>query len=123
METSLGRPNGKIKAPRRRGPIGITIKKWFVLSAAGIVALFGLLGLFGKNGILDMLHLKSIHRNLQRENLALLQKQEKLKGEMARLGDLHYVEFLARDQMGLMRPNEVFVILEPSPPHSSIDNL
>ena len=103
---------GKKNLVRKRGRIGSSIRRWSLISAAGIVLVFGILGLFGKNGVLDMVKLKYLHQSLQKENLSLLETQEELKSEIARLHDGRYVEYLARERLGLMHPNEVFIILD-----------
>lgn len=108
---------GTRKSPERRPSIiGQTLKRWFLLASLGIVTLFGILGLFGKNGVLDMIRLKSLHRGLDEEIAELQNEQEELKSEIARLKDPRYVEFLARDRLGLLRANEIFIVLDPEPP-------
>ena len=53
---------------------------------------------------------------------------EKARAEVQRLQDPRYLEYLARERFGYMRPNEVFILLDtpqgnsaPSP-QSSVDN-
>lgn len=108
----------EIKKPRR------ATRSWrrlFYLAILLMAASFGLLSTFGENGLIDLVHLQSLFNNLQNENQALLQDQEELKAEVARLQDPRYMEFLARERLGLMRPNEVFVILEGPSADSPVD--
>ena len=114
MKAAQSKKKQPIKRPSQ---IGATIKRWFLLGALGIISFFGLLSLFGDNGILDMFHLKSLHRSLQQENTQLLERQEDLRAEIARLQDPRHMEFLARDRLGLMRSNEVFIILDEEKNH------
>jgi cell division protein FtsB len=99
---------------RRHSPIGQTIKRWFLISALAIVGTFGALGFFGKSGVLDILRLKGLLSELHAENSGLELKQLELREEITRLGDPTYLEYLAREQLGLMRPNELFILLEPN---------
>ncbi|MDX1386312.1 MAG: septum formation initiator family protein [bacterium] len=101
---------------KRPSVIGQTLRRWFFLASLGIVTLFGILGLFGENGVLDMIRLKSLHRSLGEEISQLQNEQEDLKSEIARLKDPRYVEFLARDHLGLLRSNEIFIVLDQQPP-------
>lgn len=106
-----------ISKKRRRPSIGRTMKRWFLFSALGIIGVFGFLGFFGKSGVLDILRLKSLLAEIHAENKDLELKQQELREEIARLGDPVYLEFLAREQLGLMRPNEIFILLDPTPNH------
>jgi cell division protein FtsB len=102
---------------RRRSPISQTMRRWFLFSALGIIGVFGFLGFFGKSGVLDILRLKGLLSEINSENKILELKQQELHEEIARLRDPVYLEFLAREQLGLMRSNEIFILLEPSPSH------
>lgn len=83
---------------------------------------------FSQNGILDLLRLKTLYRNLQNENAGLMNQQAELRAELERLQDPRYLEYLARERFGYMRPNEVFILLDsPAPPpapspQSPVDN-
>ena len=102
---------------RRSSSIGQSMKRWFFLAALGIITLFGGMGFLGKNGVLDIIHLKGLLSDLHAENRELEIKQEELREEVARLGDPNYLEYLAREQLGLMRPNEIFILLDPASGH------
>jgi cell division protein FtsB len=110
-------PNSSNPKKRRHSPLGQKIKRWFVVAALGIVVVFGALGFFGKSGVLDILRLKGLLSELHAENRDLELKQQELREEIARLGDPTYLEYLAREQLGLMRPNEVFILLNPPETH------
>lgn len=119
----------KAKAPARgRRQLTPVLKRFFVGGVLLIVAGFGLLTLFSSNGILDLFRLKSVYRSLQNENAGLLQQQDDLRAEVERLQDPRYLEYLARERFGYMRPNEVFILLDPPSqavppsPQSSVDN-
>jgi cell division protein FtsB len=100
---------------RRQSSISQSLKRWFFLTALGIIAVFGGMGFLGKDGVLDIIHLKGLLSDLHAENRELELKQEELREEVARLGDPSYLEYLAREQLGLMRPNEIFILLEDAP--------
>lgn len=118
---------GKTSArPRRQ--LTPVLKRFFAGGVLLIVAGFGFLTLFSNNGILDLFRLKSLYRSLQNENAGLMRQQEELRAEVQRLQDPRYLEYLARERFGYMKPNEVFILLDspstpaaPSP-QSSVDN-
>ena len=97
--------------PQRPSIIGKRIRRFFTLGALAIVAVFGLLSLFGENGLLDRIRLQAMHHRLEGEILELREEREEFLAEIARLKDPRYVEFLARDRLGLMKANEIFIIL------------
>lgn len=102
------------------------LTRFFLGGTLFILFGFGFLTLFSTNGILDLLRLKTLYRSLQGENTDLLGQQEELRAEVERLKDPRYLEYLARERFGYMRPNEVFVVLDssaekPSPTQSPVD--
>lgn len=107
---------------KKRSSLGSRLKRYFFLGTGLIVLGFGSLSILGKNGILDLLELQSLQRSLQNENLTLLQQQQELRAEAQRLNDPQYIEYLARERLGLMRPNEAFLILDSSAGNSPVDN-
>lgn len=110
------------KSPQnRKRRISRMGRRFFFLAVFFIVGGFGLLSAFGENGFTELLHLQTLHVSLQHENQALLQEQEELKAEIARLNDPRYVEFVARERLGLMRENEVFVVFEQKLDESTVD--
>jgi len=46
-------------------------------------------------------------------------KNAELTARLERLGDVEYMELLARDQLGLVRPGEVSFVVVPAPPTST----
>jgi cell division protein FtsB len=118
IQTKVSQKN---RPKRKPGLISSAMRRWFFFGAIGIILVFGFLGLFGKNGVLDMIKLKSMYEALQEESGSLLEEQEELKSEIARLQDNRHLEFLARDRLGLMRPQEFFIILDQPAKDSLID--
>lgn len=101
---------------RVRKSQGFSTKKnaFFVILA--LVLGFAALSVLGKNGILDLIKLQGMQHSLEKENEELLKHQEELKAEIERLQTPDYIESLARERFGLMRKNEVFLILDhPTP--------
>lgn len=101
------------KKPKKRSALFLKLKRYFFFGFSMILLGFGSLSVLGKNGVLDLLELQNLHRSLQNENQTLQKQQEELKMEIVRLNDPRYIEFLARERLGLMRPNEAFLILDP----------
>ena len=77
-----------------------------------VVLAFAAVSILGKNGILDLIKLQGMQHSLEKENAELSQQQEELKAEIERLQTSPYIESLARERFGLMRPNEVFLIVD-----------
>lgn len=77
-----------------------------------IVGLFGFFSLFGKNGLLEILRLKNMHTQVTQENLRLEEQQQALQQEIVRLHDPKYIEFLAREELGMIGENEYFILLD-----------
>lgn len=107
---------------KNRTPLSVRLKRYFFFGVALIVLGFGSLSVLGKNGILEMMELQNLHRSLEVENGSLLDQQEKLQAEITRLNDPQYLEFIARERFGFMKPNEVFLVLETSQTNSPVDN-
>jgi len=63
--------------------------------------------LFGEHGVAHLLRLRAERQELGQAAFALLQTNNRLRGEIERLrNDDLYLEELARRQLGLVRPNE-----------------
>ena len=107
---------------KNRRPIGPKLRRYFFLGLAVIFLGFGSLSVLGKNGVLEMIELQNLHHSLENENAALLEQQEDLRAEINRLNDPQYLEFLARERLGLMKSNEVFLVFDGSKPNSPVDN-
>jgi cell division protein FtsL len=54
-------------------------------------------------------------REAERTRTALHKQNEELREEIRRLHDLSYVERLAREELGLVGPQEISVVLVPEP--------
>ncbi|HJQ82731.1 MAG TPA: septum formation initiator family protein [Candidatus Binatia bacterium] len=80
-----------------------------VLSAALALAIVGVAAssLVGEHGVAHLMRLHAERRALGDTTFTLLQRNQALRAEIARLrnDDLH-LEELARRQLGLVRPNE-----------------
>ncbi len=101
---------------RSRRSSGRSFNKSGLFVILAIVLGFAAISVLGKNGILDLIKLQGMQHSLEKENTALSEQQEELKTEIERLQTDPYIESLARERFGLMRPNEVFLILD-SPSH------
>lgn len=106
----MNRPD---KKPKKRSALFLKLKRYLFFGFLTILLGFGSLSFVGKNGVLDLLELQRLQRSLQNENQTLLKQQGELKMEIVRLNDPRYIEFLARERLGLMRPHEAFLILDP----------
>jgi cell division protein FtsB len=72
--------------------------------------------LFGEHGVAHLLRLRAERQELGQAAFALIQTNNRLRGEIQRLRtDDLYLEGLARKQLGLVRPNETVYRFRPSP--------
>ncbi|MCB1214411.1 MAG: septum formation initiator family protein [Deltaproteobacteria bacterium] len=110
------------KQVKKASPLNLSLKRTFIISFVAIVSLFGFLGLFGENGLLDSMKYKNLYESLQKENQELLVEQKNLKEEILLLKEPSQVEYLAREKLGLMKEDEVFLILDQSEDSSTKTN-
>lgn len=99
-------------------------RRWLALlglAAAAFVLLKLLLSLLLSDmGIFTLLDLHRTRRELQQEIADLREKNEALSGQVNALrSDPVYIEALARDQLGMVRPGEQVYRLVPREPASS----
>ncbi len=114
--------SSKPSSPRNKRSFLHPLGRWLSAGAFLIVVGFGALSFMGQNGVLELIRLKTLYQSLQTENVHLFRQQEELQAEVQRLNDDRHVEFLARERFGLMRPNEVFIILDSPSQQSPVDN-
>ncbi len=82
--------------------------------ALGLVAA-GLFLVSSAQAALRLYHLKRQVAELEHQRRALLEENRRLREEIRRLYEPAYVERLAREQLGLVRPGEIAVVLIPEP--------
>ncbi len=83
---------------------------WIVGLLAG-----GLFLVSSVQAALRLYHLNRQVAELEHQRRALLEENRRLREEIRRLHDPAYVERLAREQLGLVRPGEIAVVLVPEP--------
>jgi cell division protein FtsB len=65
---------------------------------------------FGERGLLNLIRYKRESRELVVEAERLREENERLKAEVERLkSDLSYVERLAREELGMVKPGEIVI--------------
>ncbi len=91
-------------------------RAWVLGTVIALVAL-GVGSVFGDRGILNLMHKREQVQDLRMELEALRTENARLASEIAALrSDPRAVERLAREQLGLARPDEtVFLIRETEP--------
>lgn len=88
-------------------PLPAKYKGWLAVYA-GFLALFVLSTLFGSRGLVQLAHLQSEQRHLERTAFALQQRNEGLRRRIERLqSDDRYIERLARERLGLAKQGEL----------------
>ena len=110
---------------RRRGPVrrqaGVRrqqlpnthVKTLLLLSSLFLVVMLAL-AIWGDHGVLKMWHKQAEIRQLAAEITTIEQENKRLEGKIDRLqNDMHYIEKIAREELGLVRPGElVFEFVE-----------
>lgn len=109
----------KASAPTKtssRAPktLGKSLKGWLSLGVFVVVGLFGVFSLLGENGLLEIFRLKAMHAQIESENHKLLIEQQALHEEIVRLQDPKYLEYMAREELGMIGPKEYFILLDTS---------
>jgi cell division protein FtsB len=95
----------------------VSLKKNIILALALMTMFLLLLFIvFGENGLTDLNRLKikkddlsSKNEELRKENLSLYREIERLKN------DPHYVENVARQELGVIGKDEVIIKVKPKP--------
>jgi len=86
------------------------LKRVFIASA--IVVFFGLIGvgLFGQSGLTHLRKLRAERSRLEEQTGQLKKENESLRSRISLLADnLKYLEKLAREKLGMVRPDEVII--------------
>lgn len=86
------------------------MKRVFIVLA--VVVFAGLIGfgLFGKSGLLSLQKLRSEREKLEQQSNQLQKENQGLRKKIALLSeDLKYLEKLARQKLGMVRPDEVII--------------
>ncbi len=85
------------------------------LRAVVLLWLLALLGTSFVRSAREAYTLDRAVRETERIRMVLQEQNAKLREEIRRLHDLSYVERLAREELGLVRPDEIIVLLLPEP--------
>jgi cell division protein FtsB len=97
----MNRPTAEIEQRQERRQ---TILLWALL---GLVSYLLSFFFFGEMGLPHSLRMREVHEQLTEELFALQTQNNGLKRKIERLThDAHYIESLARDQLGLVREGE-----------------
>jgi len=81
-----------------------------------LLALFGLYFVFGEHGLWHIWKLKRQARELKEEVARIEAKRKALEEEKKKLeeGDPEYIEKLARERYGMVKPGErIYIVLPP----------
>ena len=97
------------------GEIGVAMnrvaekkKNWGVLLLAGIILLIWFFSLFGEKGVIKIIQLRR-----ERDVSRIQTENKKLQEEIKRLReDPRYLESVARNDLGLIKDNEILFIFE-----------
>jgi cell division protein FtsB len=72
---------------------------------------------FGDHGLLEHQKLRAEHRGYEEYAFELQQHNDELRRRVELLrSDARYLENLARERLGLVRPNEVVYLVDDDPP-------
>jgi cell division protein FtsB len=97
-------------------PLPVKYKGRAALCAAALVA-FVAAAVYGDHGLMHLLRMHREQRRLEQRIFALEQRNEQLHQRIQRLqADDHYIEQLARERLGLVKPGEIIYRVAPTPP-------
>lgn len=100
-------PKHKVKKRSSR------VLKRVLLTLLMVVAPMGtLFVLLSNKGILRYMELQKVLARFESENQNLSSQRQLLEIELAKLQDKTYVETIARESMGLLKNNEIFIIID-----------
>jgi len=101
----------------------IDIRQGILLSLA-IIGMFVLLliAMFGDKGAADLVQLKQKKTTLMKQNAKLERENIELYREIDRLeNDLEYIESVARQELGMVRENEIILKVQKPPKPTETD--
>jgi len=86
-------------------------------SSLGLASILGLYLVFGPSGLLHVHRLKQEKSTLDQQINELHKENEQLKQQISRLEDANdnYRETVARQKLGLVKPDESIVVFKPTP--------
>lgn len=102
------------------GEIGVAMnrvaekkKNWGVLLLAGIILLIWFFSLFGEKGVIKIIQLRRERDQILTDVSRIQTENKKLQEEIKRLReDPRYLESVARNDLGLIKDNEILFIFE-----------
>jgi len=89
------------------------MKKAIVVVLTSLIIIVWYFALFGERGIIKIIQLQHERDRILAEVQRIQQKNEKLKREIRRMHeDPHYLESVARQELGVVKDNEILFIFE-----------
>jgi cell division protein FtsB len=85
--------------------------RFFLLLALIVVSFFGLLTVFGDEGLLKLRNFYSLRDRIRRENSEIFNTNQKLIEQIDLLKEPLYAERLIREKLGYVKPKEYTLIL------------
>jgi cell division protein FtsB len=88
-------------------------KNWAVLLVSGIILLIWFFALFGEKGVIKIIQLRRERDQILADVNRIQTENKKLQEEIRRLReDPRYLESVARNDLGLIKDNEILFIFE-----------
>ena len=98
-----------MKGKRRR----LTLRVKITLATLGSIVFLGGSGyLLSKDRLSHYFELQKVLAKIEFENQSLKNEQGSILQEMTRLQDPSYLERLARENLGMIKANEIFIIID-----------
>ena len=89
--------------------------KFFLFLALVVMGFFGLLTVFGDEGLLKLKNLYLLREQIQKENREIFNTNQKLIEQIHLLKEPLYAERLIREKLGYVKPREFILILGENP--------
>ena len=88
-------------------------KKWGVILLAGLIVLVWFFALFGEKGVIKIIQLRRERDKILADVSRIQEENKILQEEIKRLReDVRYLESVARNDLGLLKENEILFIFE-----------
>lgn len=87
-----------------------------LVTGTGVVVfcVFVFMTIWSKDGLVDLMRLSSQKDQIESDNRGLLQENLSLIQEIQSLKNAGVLEQKARSELGLVKPNEIVLVLDPS---------
>jgi cell division protein FtsB len=93
--------------------LSVIKRKWFPILLIGLIVLVWYFALFGEKGVIKIIQLRRERDRILADVTRIQEENKMLQEEIKRLReDSRYLESVAREDLGLIKENEILFIFE-----------